>query len=300
MNYSIAFVGFGEAAYFISKGLFSEGVRKIIAFDTAQEDKVKGSLIHKRAEEAGVTLGGSLEDTVSSAGYVVALTSAAAAVATAREVLPYLKTGQVYVDMNSCGPSVLTEIEEIEREDGVLICDAAILNSVPSFGHKVKMYLAGEGASCFYNEFVKFGMNLTLLDAPAGGASAIKMMKSVFTKGLPQLMLETMLPAAKYGVLPELVKNIKNTFKEKDVEEYAEAYLCKTLIHAKRRGSEVGDVIKTVESLGMDASMSIATKKKLEELAKFHYMDRLGADAVFGYNEAIELILDDYKKLGGV
>ncbi len=294
MKNIIAFIGFGEAAFHIAKGLKSEGVAEIVAYDIAVHDEERKNLVYKRASEAGVVIADNLEQAVSSAKFVAALTSAGVAVATAKEAFQYIKPGQVYVDMNSCAPTVLTEIEGLDHPEGTLICDVAILNSVPTFGHKVKMCLSGNGAKEFYEEFKNYHMNLKLLDAPAGGASAIKMFKSVFTKGFPQIMLEAMLPAAKYGVLSELMENVRGTFNEKNVEEYTDAYLCKTLIHAKRRVEEMENVADTLEGLELDASMTKAVIKKLKQLAEFDYAGRLGADAEFGYQKAVEMVLNDY------
>lgn len=296
MNNSITFIGFGEAAYNISKGLRQEGLTDMCAYDIAVNDEKRGELIRKRAAEAGVKLMENEEEAVKSSRFVAALTSASAAADTAKAALRFMTEEQIYVDMNSCAPTTLSEIENLTEKGNVKICDIAIMSSVPTSGHKVKMYLSGEGAKVFYDYFTPYHMNLNLLDAPAGGASAIKMFKSVFSKGLPQLLLEAMVPAQEYGVLDELANSLKNTFKEKNVEEYAEAYLCKTLIHAKRRYAEVNDVVRTIESMGMDASMSRATAERLKKLAEFGYADRLGAASEFGYREAVELVLDDYKK----
>jgi hypothetical protein len=56
----IGFIGFGEAAFHIAKGLRQAGVQAIVAFDihseTYGDTAGRGELIRQRAEEAGAKL----------------------------------------------------------------------------------------------------------------------------------------------------------------------------------------------------------------------------------------------------
>ena len=52
----IGFIGFGEAAFNISQGLYEEGVRGIRAADAQADHPVMGKLVHERAESAHVEL----------------------------------------------------------------------------------------------------------------------------------------------------------------------------------------------------------------------------------------------------
>lgn len=294
MKNLLAFVGFGEAGYNIAKGLKAEGLERMVAYDVMQDNPEKGALIHKRAEELGITLASSLEEAVSSSDFVFALTHASVAVQTAKSVLPYMKAGQTYVDLNSCGPNAETEMDNLPWAEGVLFCDGSMLDSVPKYGHKVNMYLAGAGAHKVYDTFKAYNMNQHPLDAPAGGASAIKMFRSVFSKGLPQLLLECMVPAAKYGVMSEMLATLNETYgKWHTFEEVSDGVLDRTLIHAARRVGEVHDVVETVEAMGYDASMSRSTEAKLLQLAAQKYDDRLGMEARLKHKEVIELLVKD-------
>ncbi len=194
MGKLLVFIGFGEAAYHIAKGLKSEGLDEMAAYDANFCDESRGELIRSRAQETGVPLFESLEEAYRSAKFIVSLTSAKVAYDVANGVIPYLREGQVYVDMNAAGPTVKNAISEIKRKEGVLVCDAAVMSTVPQNGHKVPMLLSGDGAKAFYESLAPYHMNLTDLQAEAGGSSAIKMFRSVLMKGLPQLMFESMVP----------------------------------------------------------------------------------------------------------
>ena len=291
MDFKVCFIGFGEAAYNIAKGLAGEGCGPMAAFDVMWQDERFGPTIKKRAEETGVTLLPSADEVVGRADFVCSLTSAAVAVKVASCIVPKLTCGQVYVDMNSAGPSVKEEVAALQHAEGVLICDAAVMGTVPGNGHKVPMFLAGEGAKAFYDALSPFGMRLTVLDRPAGSASAIKMLKSVVMKGLPQLMMESFTAAERYGVLDTLVGSLSGSLNGKTVEQLAETFVARTMIHAARRADEMRDVKKMLEGLSCDSRMTQATIEKLDALAAEGWREKLGPEGGnMAFRDAVKLL----------
>lgn len=298
----LVFIGFGEAAYNIACGLKSEGLTDIGAYDINAPNPQLGALIRKRVAETAVTLFDSLESAYSAGDFIISLTSAKVALDVARSIIPHLKAGQVYVDMNSAAPTIKAEIAKIPHGNDVKFCDIAIMGTVPGNKHKVPMFLTGEGAEDFEKAFAQYGMKLTVLDAEAGGASAIKMFKSVVMKGLPQLMFESFEAAQKYGVLDTLINSLSGSINGKTVEQMADTFIARTMIHAARRSAEMRDVVSTLESLGVDASMSKATVSKLDLLAEQNWLDKLGAEGgKLSYKEALNhFIKASYKKRSAV
>ncbi len=290
MENLIAFIGFGEAAFHIANGLKSEGLDKIVAYDVNQDHEKFGAIIRKRAEEAGITLVETLEAAYSNARLVASLTSAKVAYQVAKSVIPNLSAGQVFIDMNATSPTVKHDIGNIQRVEGVQVCDAAIMSTVPGNGHRVEIFLSGEGADTFYSELSKYGMKLSDLNAPLGGSSAIKMFRSVFMKGLPQLMIESMYPALKFGALDALVTSINESLYGKTLDELANMLVARTMVHAGRRAKEMEEVVATLESMGIDASMSMGAKIKLEQLSDMNLIDVIGPEGKMNYKDAIAVL----------
>lgn len=289
----LVFIGFGEAAYHIASGLKAEGLTDLGAYDRNAADPQMGGLIQQRAAEVGVKLFESLESAYQAGEFIACLTSANSALAVAKSVIPQLKAGQVYIDMNSAAPTVKAEIAQIPHNEGVMFCDAAVMGTVPGTKHKVPMFLAGNGAEKFAAAFSQYGMKLTVLDAKAGGASAIKMFKSVIMKGLPQLMFESFEAAVKYGVLNTLVDSLASSLNGKTVEQLADTFTARTMIHAARRSEEMQDVVATLENLGVDAAMSKATVAKLDLLAKHNWVEILGTNGdKMSYREAMKALIE--------
>ncbi|MDF2500823.1 MAG: Phosphogluconate dehydrogenase, NAD-binding, putative-like protein [Anaerosporomusa subterranea] len=61
--------------------------------------------------------------------------------------------------------------------------DVAVMGPVPTSGHKVSMLASGAGTALFVEKMHPYGMNITLLEGPAGKSSASKMFRSIFMKG---------------------------------------------------------------------------------------------------------------------
>ncbi|KFE54525.1 NAD(P)-dependent oxidoreductase [Pseudomonas syringae] len=280
----ITFIGYGEAAHHISTGLRTTGALRIGAFDA----KVSPAL-EQRAADNQVTLFDSLQSACQGARFVVCLTSASSALSIAKTVLPLLVAGQTYVDMNSAAPTVKQAMDQLPRAVGVDFCDSAVMGTVPGNNHKVPMLLSGSGAAAFAAAFSPLGMRLTVLDADAGAASAIKMLKSVVMKGLPQLLLEAFQAGERFGVLDTLVASLGDSLNGKTVEQLTNTFTARTLIHAKRRSAEMDDVVATLEASGVDASMSRATQGQLDKLAATDWADLLGPDGSdMDYRTAIQ------------
>lgn len=272
----MVFIGFGEAAYHLALGLGATEGLQLGAYDAYRDDAKAGPLIRQRAAQAGVELFDNPEQACQAARFVLCLTSASSALALAERILPLLTAGQDYLDLNSAAPVVKQRIERLPRAAGVGFCDCAVMGTVPGNHHRVPMLLAGSAAPAFAAALTPYGMRLTVLDAEPGAASAIKMLKSVVMKGLPQLLLESFQAAERFGVLDTLVASLGESLDGKTVTQLADTFTARTLIHAKRRAAELDDVVATLQAVGVEASMSIATRDQLLKLAQQDWNAELG------------------------
>ncbi|MFG5407529.1 DUF1932 domain-containing protein [Piscinibacter sakaiensis] len=114
-------------------------------------------------------------------------------------------------------------------------------------------------------------MQLTVLDGPAGRASASKMLRSIFMKGVVTLLLETVLAGHAYGLEDDLLDSIAETFAAGPFREVANGLMTRGVIHAERRAHEMDEVIATLQAAGVDDTMSRATRDKLLQLAAAGY-----------------------------
>lgn len=267
--HKLGFIGFGEAAYNISKGLKKEGFADIIAYDKYYDTRPQSELICGRAKELSVELLPTHQALVENSELIISAVSANTAVPLAELSQPSLKPSQLYVDVNASSPMTKEEVDAIVSPFASFV-DAAIMGPVPNYGHKVPITVSGKGAKRFADTMTPYGMNITVMDAPAGSASASKMFRSIFMKGFVALILEMILAGHKYGVDDDVLASVKETLTDGPLMGIINGLVARGVIHSERREHEMDEVIATLDSLEVDAIMSKATKEKL------HWITGLG------------------------
>ena len=258
----LGFIGFGEAAFNIAKGLGDEGLKGIITYDKFWNVAPQSELICKRAEEAKVELAPSLQAMIDKSEIILSAVSADMAVSLAQAAKPFLKEDQIYVDINATSPMTKEEVDGIISPVALLV-DCAVMGPVPNYRHKVPISVSGSGAGAFTEKLAPYGMNITLMEAPAGSASASKMFRSIFMKGFVTLLLEMLFAAHQYQVEDDVLLSVKETLIAGPLLEVINGLVGRGVIHSERREHEMDEVIATLETLKVDGIMSKATKSKL-------------------------------------
>jgi 3-hydroxyisobutyrate dehydrogenase-like beta-hydroxyacid dehydrogenase len=258
----LGFIGFGEAAFNITKGLGDEGLKGITAYDKFWNVAPQSELICKRAEKANVELAPSLQAMIDKSEIILSAVSADMAVSLAQAAKPFLKKDQIYVDINATSPMTKEEVDAIISPVALFV-DCAVMGPVPNYRHKVPISVSGSGAGAFTEKLASYGMNITLMEAPAGSASASKMFRSIFMKGFVTLLLEMLFAAHKYQVEDDVLLSVKETLTAGPLLEVINGLVGRGVIHSERREHEMEEVIATLETLKVDGIMTKATKSKL-------------------------------------
>lgn len=293
MDNGITWIGFGEAAYFIARDLKNEGFTKMRAYDPAWNDSQRGTLIQKRAAEAGVTLFANSAESLYDSSFIISLTSAKVAFNVAQEVLPLLRSGQTFLDFNSASPVTMKNIAMLQKADGVSLCDVAVMGPVPLNGKNVPLIISGDKAFSFIDEMTKLGMKIEVLDAPVGGASAIKMIRSIFMKGLPQVLLECLIAAESYGITEKMIDSLDSTIQGKTIRQIANQLFTPTALHASRRASEMEEVVAMLKQEALDANMSEGTLRRLRRMAQWDIVGVNEVDKSLDYKEILHRIINN-------
>lgn len=287
----LGWIGFGEAAYWIAEGLRDEGLSDIYAYDAYQDDAALGPSIRQRAAKLEIGLQSSLRELIASSDVLINATNAKVAETVAREAKSCLQPRHLYVDLNSAAPVTKEKIAALVAESGASFVDAAVMDSVPPHKHRVPMFISGTGAARFLEFGARYGMNLTLIGEQAGGASALKMFRSVFMKGFTMLLLETLHASETYGVTPMILKSVEETLFRQPLEQTANLLLPRAAIHAERRVAEMDEVMKTLEALQIPSHMSRATKAKLQSLVDMGLKERLNNEAPGHFQDVLRALM---------
>ncbi len=286
----IGFIGFGEAAYHLALGFGSEGIREMTACRLGTGDPARDRLRKENAEEAGVKMVGDLSELLSEAEVVFSAVPASASLQAAREAAGHLSPRQLYVDIAASTPGLKQEIFEVLRKSGARYVDAAVLGGLPGEKHRVPIAASGNGAEVFQALFTPFHMQISLAGEEPGAASAIKLIRSIFMKGISALMLETMEAADHYGVSQEVTASLAASMDSVPFLDHLDRLVTGSAIHARRRADELEGSLAMLEEAGLDGSMTRAARDRLRGLEGFAFDRIFLGQKPSGWAEIIEIM----------
>jgi len=272
----LGFIGFGEAAFEMAAGLKVHGLEKIAAYDPLWNHPVYGKLVRERAEQAQVKLENSLEClfNLEEINILIVAVPANKAYEVSETVKPYIKNELVYIDVSASSPNVKQNINDNIKEKGAYFVDAAMMGPLPVYKHKVPILASGEGTDAFIDFMSPYDMNITKVSENPGDASAVKLIRSIFMKGLPALLLEMLEAASEFNVEELVINSLSETMNAKTFEETMNRLVTGTSIHALRRSIELEGSIEMLESSNLSSVMSRAARDKLKLLAEINLKEK--------------------------
>jgi 3-hydroxyisobutyrate dehydrogenase-like beta-hydroxyacid dehydrogenase len=269
----IGIIGFGEVGRVFAAGLMPQ-VQAVYVWDTNP-----AQLLH--AKVMGVIASTSSEQLCAEVDLVIAAVTASNTFAVAQSAK--LRTGQVYLDLNSASPGTKKRCSAVVQSQGAHYVEAGVMTSVPPYGIKVPMLLGGKYAATLALELTSFGMDAKAISSDLGVASAIKMSRSIMIKGLEALVIESFTNARKYGVEKEVIATLEETFPAIDWHRQAAYFYSRVVQHGKRRAEEMREAAHTVSETGIDPIMTsaIASKQQvIADLAKAGVYSQISEEAV--------------------
>ncbi len=246
----VGIVGLGEVGGIFARDLRVKGVARITAFDV------------RAVSAEGVEMMGSAADAVRGADLVISAVTAGGALAALAAALPGLGHGPFVLDVNSVSPGTKQATASAVEAAGGRYVEAAVMTSVPPKGLGSPMWLGGPHAAAFVDAAAGLEMNLKVFSDEIGGASSVKMCRSIMIKGLEALTTECMLTARHYGVEEHVLASLGDTLPHPDWRGLARYVMSRALIHGKRRSEEVAEVAVTVAEAGVPAMMSLAIAER--------------------------------------
>lgn len=270
----LGYIGYGEAAFEMSRGLKQAGLEQICAFDKMMHDAKFGSQISERACAAGITLCENAESVISQSDIVIAAVPANFTLSTSKEVLPYLNSGKLYVDVSAADPVTKRQIAEGVLSTGAQFADVAMMGVLPKFKHKVPILVCGNGAKTFWESMQPYGMDITYVGEEVGKASGIKLIRSLCLKGMAGLLMELLDAATTLDVVDDVIPGICKTMDECSFEQTMDRLVTGTAIHGARRAAELQGCVTMLDNMGLDSSITRAAIKKHEWAAGMGLRER--------------------------
>ncbi len=204
----IAFIGFGEAGYGLTKGLKQAGLREVYFFDKHWNSSLYGDVIMKRAAETGAVLRKNIKQLLVVSDLIISCVTGSVAIDAAKSSVPFLNQNHLYVDANTASPMIKQKISNIIEKTGATFVDVAMMGAIAAFLHRVPILASGTGALRFKECMEPFEMKIDCIGDKPGQASAIKMFRSIFMKGFVALLLETLNATHRYNVDDIVLKSL--------------------------------------------------------------------------------------------
>jgi 3-hydroxyisobutyrate dehydrogenase-like beta-hydroxyacid dehydrogenase len=263
----IGIIGFGEVGGIFGRALAARGIHVAI-YDILLHPPALREAMLAKARGCGVHARESLSECIADRELIISAVTASSAAEVAEQCAALLRTGQIFLDINSVSPETKSRMaERFEYSRGQFV-EAAVMAAVSPQGLKVPMLLGGRYAADIAPRLAATGMNGKAAGDQVGMASAVKMCRSVIIKGLEALAVESMFAARRYGAEEAVLASLAATYPDmgwqKDLPDYL---ISRVAEHGRRRAAEMREAAQAVGDAGIDPHMASATAARQEWLA---------------------------------
>jgi 3-hydroxyisobutyrate dehydrogenase-like beta-hydroxyacid dehydrogenase len=275
----IGFVGFGEAAFHIAKGL----KLPVTAFDIDTGQKVR-----ERAREAGARLVDSNRELAESCDIMLSAVTANQALNAARQNAPFLTADHIYADLNSVSPGLKQSIGRVIESSGAQFAEIAMMAPVPPYGHKVPMLAGGAGAEDFVAKLAPLGISAEIVSREVGTAAATKMFRSIIVKGMEALITECVLGATRYNADERVFASLAESFPGIHWKELADYMVGRVVVHGERRAREMEEVAATLREIDIEPIMAEAIVRRMDWSVDAGLKKHFGSEGPKSYRDVVD------------
>jgi 3-hydroxyisobutyrate dehydrogenase-like beta-hydroxyacid dehydrogenase len=246
----VGFIGFGEVALRLSTILMENGC-EIISSSKRRSPKTK-----KLMESLNVKDLKDLKEVAKSCDILISANSPSKAVHIGEKYGSI--SNNLFLDLNNISP-ISTSV--IARSIGKNFVDGAIIGNITSNKHAI--FLSGENAEkiAILNDV---RLNIKVISNKIGDASKIKMLRSIYTKGVSALLIEIFKIAKELNLESELFNTLVITEGD-DFETSSKSRIKNSLKSSKRKHEEIEEIINFLndfDDVNMDLIKSVKNSFK--------------------------------------
>jgi 3-hydroxyisobutyrate dehydrogenase-like beta-hydroxyacid dehydrogenase len=253
----VGFIGFGEAARAFHASLSAtDPSLTFAAYDVLLDGAGPEGACARAMCERDVAISSPPEGRLRDADWVFSAVTADQSLQAAIAAAAWLRPGQVFFDINSVSPDRKRESAGAVASAGASYVDTAVMAPVHPKGHRTAILLAGQGADAVADRLKALKFDFEIVGPHAGAATAVKMVRSVFVKGLEAVTVETMLAASASGCLDRVLGSLQKTYPTFNLPELARYQLERTTRHGKRRAAEMRESAATLDSLRLHGRLA--------------------------------------------
>jgi 3-hydroxyisobutyrate dehydrogenase-like beta-hydroxyacid dehydrogenase len=262
----IAVIGFGEAGTILGADLAATGC-EVSTYDILFDAPGSQAAMRAKAERARVRAADTLADAVAEAQLVISAVTASSSGDVASAAGKALRSGQVFLDINSVSPAKKQSSCKALEVSGADYIEAAVMAPVPPQRLKVPMLLGGRRAAEVAPLLTELGMSAKAIATEIGVASAVKMCRSIVIKGIEALAVESMRAARRFGAEEQVLASLAQTYPGMGWDKTLPDYLISRVAeHGRRRAAEMREVARTLQDVGIEPKMASATAELQDQL----------------------------------
>ncbi|WP_313440077.1 NAD(P)-binding domain-containing protein [Novosphingobium sp.] len=246
---TIAIIGCGEVGLIYATA-FEEAGHSLALCDLRPSERALAF-----AHERGLQLHPAPGAWIANCDIVVSVVFGTVSLAVAKQALAEMKAGALYVDMTTADPAAIRVAAALAAEQGVDYADVAILGAVALSGRRTNLLGAGSGIAATAALFDAIDAPFKQVeDGTAGDAAAIKILRSVFTKGLEALTVECFLAADQQGVTDKLHDALSD-IDQASLRDFLGTLIRTHVVHAGRRLKEVEEAERQLKQAGLPVAV---------------------------------------------
>lgn len=231
----IAIIGMGEVGRCYAKALYAAGYELTLceAFASPAARALAAQWNLELHQQPGVCF--------ENVQWVLSCVTGAQALSVVEQVAPFLNPETGFADLTTASPETKKKAFMVAKTFGFDYLDVAIMGAISLNWEKTPLLAAGEKAAAFKEMLATANGRVQVIDGGTPGAAiSLKILRSIFTKGMEALAVELLMSAEKQGVRQELYHQLKD-IDDTPLGDFINMLVRTHVVHAKRRAHEVHD-----------------------------------------------------------
>lgn len=258
----IAIIGMGEVGRCFAAALHAAG-HELLLYElrpSVAAEELAASLHRTLAREPGPEL--------NNAEWSMSCVTGMQAIAVVECILPKLSPKSAIADFTTASPATKRKAATDAQGFGVDYVDTAIMGAISLGRERTPLLVSGDRAPAFKLLMDGVGGRVKVINGGAAGdAMSLKILRSVFTKGMEALAVELLMSAEKQGLRAALYEQLQD-IDESPLQAFLEMLVRTHVIHARRRLHEVREADRELKAQGIRSCLLSGVADRFQQTAE--------------------------------
>jgi 3-hydroxyisobutyrate dehydrogenase len=262
----VAIMGLGEVGRCYATPLHASGVDLVLCAPRPSQ------AASEMASAWGIPVHSAAGPWLAQVDWVLSCVPGAHALSVAEQAVAHMVHGAGFADLSTASPAVKRAAATTAAAHGVRYVDTAIMGAVSLHGIRTPLLAAGAGVHEFQTLIAQAGGKVQVIEGGAAGdAISLKILRSVFTKGMEALAVEMLVSAEQQGVREQLYAQLRD-IDQTPLRSFIDMLVRTHVVHAKRRAHEVHDAQQVLASQGLPSQVLPGVEQRF--LATASHLER--------------------------